>query len=165
MAFFTVAVDKSIPLARAPREGHNRWHAGIQPMCQIRSGDTVEIQTRDSFDCQICKSTTSEDLKSAKLERAHPLTGPIHIEGAEQGDLLAVHNKDVVSHDEGFTVIMPGFGYLRDLFTTPHIVHWEMHRGFAYSAQLPGVRIPGAPFMGVMGLAPSPELLDTVGAK
>ena len=162
MAFFAVAVEKSIPLARAPHEGHNRWHPGIQPMCRIRSGDTVEIQTRDSFDCQICKSTTSEDLVSAKLERAHPLTGPIHVEGAEQGDLLAVHIKDIASHDEGFTVIVPGFGYLRDLFTTPHIVHWEMHRGFAYSTQLPGVRIPGAPFMGVMGLAPSPELLDTI---
>jgi len=165
MAYFTVPVDRTTPLASAPTEGHNRWHPAIPHRCVICSGDTVEIQTRDSFDCQICSTTTAQDLMSASLNRAHPLTGPIYVEGAEEGDLLAVHIKDVVPHNEGFTVIVPGFGYLRDLFTTPHIVHWEMDKGFAYSKQLPGVRIPGAPFMGVMGLAPSEALLRTIVAR
>jgi formamidase len=60
---------------------------------------------------------------------------------------------------------MPGFGFLRDLFTTPFLVHWEMANGFAVSPQLPGVRIPGAPFMGVMGVAPSHELLQRIVAR
>ncbi|WP_061029113.1 acetamidase/formamidase family protein [Bradyrhizobium sp. CCH5-F6] len=162
MAFHSLAVDRTVPLADRPREGHNRWHPCIEPMCRVCSGDTVEIETRDSFDCQICATTTSKDLESAKLERAHPLTGPVYVEGAEEGDLLAVHVKDVQPHDEGFTVIMPGFGYLRDLFTEPHIVHWEMEKGFAYSPQLPNIRIPGAPFMGVMGVAPSQKLLADI---
>ena len=60
---------------------------------------------------------------------------------------------------------MPGFGFLRDLFPTPFVVHWEMAGGFAVSEQIPGVRIPGAPFMGVMGVAPSHELLDRIVAR
>lgn len=159
---YHIPVDRTRPLGEVPTEGHNRWHPDIPCMCRCKSGDTVEIETRDSFDCQVCSSTTSEDLKSASLARAHPLTGPIYVEDAEPGDLLAVHIEDVKPHNEGFTAIMPGFGFLRDRFPNPHIVHWEMQNGFAYSPQLPGVRIPGAPFMGVMGLAPSRALLDQI---
>jgi formamidase len=38
-------------------------------------------------------------------------------------------------------------------------VHWQIRDGWASSAEIPGVRIPGAPFMGVSGVAPSPEKL------
>ncbi|OWT67308.1 MULTISPECIES: acetamidase/formamidase family protein [unclassified Achromobacter] len=165
MPHLKIKVNRSTPLGSAPLEGHNRWHPDIEPMIRINSGDTVEMETRDSFDCQICKSTTNEDLLKASLGRAHPLTGPVYVNGAEPGDLLAVHITDVVSHTEGFTVIMPGFGFLRDLFDQPHIVHWSMDKNFATSEQLPGVRIPGAPFMGVMGLAPSHDLLDVIARR
>ena len=78
---------------------------------------------------------------------------------------LAVKIEQIVPANRGFTMIMPGFGFLRDLFTTPFLVHWEMANGFAQSPQLPGVRIPGAPFMGVMGVAPSHELLQRIVAR
>ena len=39
--------------------------------------------------------------------------------------------------------------------TTPFLVHWTIADGWATSPQLPRVRIPGAPFMGVSGVAPS----------
>ena len=39
--------------------------------------------------------------------------------------------------------------------TAPFLVHWTIADGWATSPQLPGVRIPGAPFMGVSGVAPS----------
>ena len=50
---------------------------------------------------------------------------------------------------------MPGLGFLRDVFTEPFLVHWQIADGWATSAQIPGVRIPGAPFMGVSAVAPS----------
>jgi formamidase len=99
------------------------------------------------------------------MGRIHPLTGPVYVEGAEPGDLLAVKIDEILPADRGFTMIMPGFGFLRDVFTTPFLVHWEMSGGFAQSEQLPGVRIPGAPFMGVMGVAPSHDLLDRIVAR
>jgi formamidase len=55
---------------------------------------------------------------------------------------------------------MPGLGFLRDLMTTPFLVHWQIADGWATSAQIPGVRIPGAPFMGVSGVAPSVKQVE-----
>ena len=99
------------------------------------------------------------------MGRVHPLTGPVHVDGAEPGDLLAVKIEQIIPASRGYTMISPGFGFLRDLFATRFLVHWEMANGFAVSPQLPGVRIPGAPFMGVMGVAPSRELLERIVAR
>jgi formamidase len=55
----------------------------------------------------------------------------------------------------GFTLIAPGFGLLRDKFTEPFVAHWDLvGREYAVSAQIPGVRVPYAPFCGIMGTAP-----------
>ena len=56
-------------------------------------------------------------------------------------------------------MILPGLGFLRDLYPNPFLVHWKLENNVATSDQLPGVRIPGASFMGVSGLAPSHEKL------
>jgi len=62
-------------------------------------------------------------------------------------------------------VQIPGFGFLRDLFTEPHLVRWTIANGFATSPDLPGVRVPGAPFMGVIGVAPSHDLLEQINRR
>lgn len=153
------------PMARQGGKGHNRWHPDIAPAVRIASGTTVEMQTIDGLDRQIKAGMKAEELLHVDMGRIHPLTGPVHVEGAEPGDLLAVKIEAVETADRGFTMIMPGFGFLRDHFPEPFLVHWEMSGGFAYSRDLPGVRIPGAPFMGVMGVAPSHELLARITAR
>ena len=57
---------------------------------------------------------------------------------------------------------MPGFGFLRDAFPEPYIAKWTIKDGFAESADLPGVRIPDGSFVGVIGVAPSKELRETI---
>ena len=82
--------------------------------------------------------------------------------GAEPGDLLEVKLLaiDPDPFDAwGYTVQVPGFGFLRDLFPEPYIAHWHF-TGDAYAElpQIPGVRIRCAPFPGIIGpgaLAPS----------
>jgi formamidase len=165
MCVHILSADRTRPLHECPSEGHNRWHPDIEPRIVVKDGDEVEIHTRDSFDCQICRGMTGPDLAKASLGRAHPLTGPVFVEGASPGDILAVDIIDVRAHNEGYTVIAPGFGFLRQEFVEPHIVHWEMADGIATSASLPGVRIPEAPFFGVMGLAPSHELLERINRR
>jgi formamidase len=86
------------------------------------------------------------------------LTGPVFINGAEPGDLLEVRILDIAPQSFGFTVIVPGFGFLRDYFPAPFLVKWTIEGGVAVSPDLPDVRIPAGPFMGVMGVAPSHEL-------
>jgi formamidase len=165
MAQAHIHVDRNLPLTRQAGKGHNRWHPDIAPALRVSPGSTVEMQTLDGVDGQIKPGMKPEELASFDMGRVHPLTGPVYVEGAEPGDLLAVKIDSIVTGERGFTAIMPGFGFLRDLFPTPFIVHWEMARGFAHSANLPGVRVPGAPFMGVMGVAPSHELLERVNAR
>ena len=126
-------------------------------MVRVASGSTVEMETIDGLDRQIKPEMTATDLLSVEMGPIHPLTGPVYVEGAQAGDLLAIKIEAVNTASRGFTFITPGFGFLREHFPEPHIVHWEMSGGFAYSPDLPGVRIPGAPFMGVMGVAPSHE--------
>ena len=162
---FCICVDHALPLAHQCSKGHNRWHPDIEPALRITSGTQVEIDTLDGLDGQITPSLRHEDLLSVDMQRIHPLTGPVYVEGAQPGDLLAIKIDDIVPADRGFTFIAPGFGYLRDVFDKPHVIHWDMSSGFAQSEQLPGVSIAGAPFMGVMGLAPSHALLKRINAR
>ena len=82
------------------------------------------------------------------------------MQGARPGDLLEVEFVDIVPQPWAFTAIMPGLGFLRDVMTTPFLVHWDIADGWATSRQLPNVRIPGAPFMGVSGVAPSRQQVE-----
>ena len=166
MAHDHIHLNADKPLADQPHGlGHNRWHPDIAPAIRIASGSTVEMETIDGLDRQITPKTTASDLAKVNMGRIHPLTGPVHVEGAEPGDLLAVKIEAVNTADRGFTFIMPGFGFLREHFPHPFVVHWEMANGFAQSEDLPGVRIPGAPFMGVMGVAPSHDLLARINRR
>jgi formamidase len=160
-----IHLDRGLPLAAQPDKGHNRWHPDIPPKLRISAGTQVEIQTLDAMDGQVRPGMKPADLLSTNPLLVHPLTGPVYVEGAEPGDLLAVQIDSIVTADRGFTVVLPGFGYLRDQFPEPFVVHWEMVNGVARSENIPGVRIPGAPFMGIMGVAPSHDLLARITAR
>jgi formamidase len=157
-----IAIDPSKPLAEQPETGHNRWHEAIEPVVEVDPGDTVVYETRDAFDGQFHPASTAEEVAAADLGPVHPLTGPVFVKGAEPGDLLEAELLGVEADpwDQwGYTVQAPGFGFLRDDFPEPHIVHWQLDgNDYARSDQLPGVRIPCNPFLGTFGLAPSADL-------
>lgn len=166
MADVRISIDRSRSLAEQPESGHNRWHPDIPPIARVRPGQVVEIETRDAIDHQITPATTAADIPNFKPSAAHALTGPVYVEGAELGDLLAVHIDRVAPQPRGYTTFRgPHFGYLRDEFPYPFIAHWEIDGMHARSPQLPRVTIPGAPFMGVMGVAPSHALLAEITSR
>ena len=154
-----VEIDRSKPLREEPQTGHNRWHPDILPILRVDPDESVELQTRDALDGHFGPDSTIEDVMRADLSVVHPLTGPVYVNGAEPGDLLEVRIGEITPEPFGFTTEIPGFGFLRDEFTEPFIVRWDIADGYATSRDLAGVRIPGAPFMGVIGVAPSHELL------
>lgn len=160
-----IRIDRHKRLGEQADVGHNRWHPDIKPVAEVEPGQIIAIETRDAFDGQIRATTTADEVGRCNLNLVHPLIGPVYVKGAEPGDLLEVRIIDVVPEPFGFTVQVPGFGFLRDVFTTPHIIRWQLAQGYATSADLPGVRIPGAPFMGVIGTAPSHELLETINRR
>ncbi len=157
-----VNIDPSKPLSQEPGTGHNRWHEAIEPVLEVDPGDTVVFETRDAFDGQLNSQSTPEDVEQLNLNVVHPLTGPVYVRGAEPGDLLEAHLVDIEAdpwEQWGYTIEVPGFGFLRDEFPDPFIVHWRLHGNeYAESEQLPGVRIRCNPHPGTFGLAPSAEL-------
>jgi formamidase len=154
-----IRIDRSKPLAEEPRSGHNRFHPEIAPALEVDEGEEVVLETRDALDGQIKPDSTTADFANLNVGAVHPLTGPVFVKGAEPGDLLEIEFLDIAPQPTAFSTIMPGLGFLRDVMTEPFLVHWSLRDGWATSEQIPGVRIPGAPFMGVSGTAPSAQKL------
>ncbi len=148
---------------------HNRFHPAIPAVAFADPGDTVIFETRDAFDNQFNFGTVPTDIPFADLSRVHPLTGPLFVNGAAAGDILEVTIErilpDRASGNFGYTVIFPGFGFLRDLFTTPDIARWNLTPQRATSSDMPGIRIPFNGFPGTIGVAPSAGLVATVNAR
>ncbi len=157
-----IDIDPFKPLSEEPATGHNRWHEGIEPVVEVDPDDTVIYETRDAFDGQLNTGSVGADVEQLNLNPVHPLTGPVYVKGAEPGDLLEVELVDIEAdpwEQWGYTVEVPGFGFLRDEFPDPFIVHWRLHGNeYAESEQLPGVRIRCNPHPGTLGLTPSAEL-------
>ena len=155
----SVEIDRTKRLRDEPHTGHNRWHPNVEPVLEVEVGEDVMLQTRDASDGQVFFGATVQDLSGSARGVVHPLTGPVYIKGAERGDLLEIVHVDIIPEATGWTRINPGLGFLRDVFTTPYLVHWELNDDVAITASLPNVRIPSGCFMGTAGLAPSYEQL------
>jgi formamidase len=150
-----IRIDRGKPLAAEPQCGHNRYHPDIAPVVEIGESEEIALETRDALDGQITPNTTVADFASLNAGAVHPLTGPVFVKGAEPGDILEIEFTDIIAEPIAFSAIMPGLGFLRDVMTEPYLVHWQIRDGWATSDAIPGVRIPGAPFMGVSAVAPS----------
>jgi formamidase len=154
-----IHIDRGKRLCDQPNCGHNRYHPDIPPVLEIGQGEEIALETLDALDGQITPATTVADFATLDAGAVHPLTGPVFVKGAMPGDILEIEFTDIIAQPTAFSAIMPGLGFLRDVMTEPFLVHWEIKDGWATSAQLPGVRIPGAPFMGVSAVAPSAAAL------
>lgn len=154
-----IEIDRSKCLTEDPDFGHNRYHPDIEPVLEVGEGEEVILETRDSVDGQLPPGVDESAFGEIQTGLIHPLTGPVFVKGAEPGDVLEVEFLDIVPEAHGFSAIIPGFGFLRDVMTEPFLVHWTLTDSWATSDQIPGVRIPGAPFMGISAVAPSAKEL------
>ena len=111
-------------------------------------------------DSELDFNSTPADVAAVNLNLCHPLTGPVYIEGAKRGDAIAVTVVDIAPDEFGSTTIVPGFGFLRDVFPDPYIVHWELNRLEARSKDMPGIAVPNNAFMGTIGVLPGKPELD-----
>ena len=127
---------------------HNRWHPDLEPVAHVAPGEVVTLETRDGLDGLLTRESTHGDCGRLELGLAHPLTGPLHVEGAEPGDVLKVEILAVETPTaSASTAVIPGFGLLGDLFEEPYLVTWGLHDGAATSGRIePASRIPADPF-------------------
>jgi formamidase len=161
MQHFTI--KPGVPLAEQAELGHNRWHPDIPFLSTVKPGEEIIIESLDFLDAQIKDDDGTDDVRDIDLTRAHPLTGPFHIEGAEPGDLLVVDLLDIKPITPvGFSGVFAksnGGGFLGDYFPDAAKAIWDLKGLYATSRHIPGVRIAGLTHPGLMGCLPSAELL------
>ena len=141
---------------------HNRWHPDLEPIAEIAPGEEIRLETADGLDGQLTRESSHADAGTLDLGLGHPLGGPVYVTGAEPGDVLEIELLRYETDDFGTTAVIPGFGYLADLFPDPYLVKWEIAGGLARSEELPGVAVPEDAFAGVIGVAPSRERLEAI---
>jgi acetamidase/formamidase len=154
--------------------------ADLPPVLRVQSGQTVRIDTVSHQGINTRQDPVSyfgaagippaQVLQDAqeifnKVKRAegagpHVITGPIHVEGAQPGDMLEVRVLDVeVRVPYGVNSTGPGSGVLPDLLAQPALktIKLDLERRVALFSE--DIEVPLAPFMGIVAVAPPPALV------
>lgn len=123
------------------------------PALRVQAGSTIEVHTCDCFEDQIQSET--QDFGTLDWERINPATGPIYVEGAEPGDLLVVHIREIRLRDRGVMTTGPGLGVFGDELVQNVIRIVPVVDGHAVLNDR--VRVPLRPMIGVIGTAPAED--------
>jgi len=159
-------VDLTKPMSEQELVGHNRWHPDIPAVVSVNPGDVFRIECKDWTDGQIKNDDTPDDIRDVDLTVVHVLSGPIYFNGAQPGDILVVDILDIgaLQGDEwGFTGIFAkenGGGFLTEHFPTAAKAILDFQRIYTASRHIPKVRFAGITHPGLIGCAPSVELLN-----
>jgi acetamidase/formamidase len=142
---------------------HNRFSSTIPPTLRVPSGAVVEVFTREATGGQLGLDSTLEDREKVDGDKIHALTGPIFVETAEPGDVLAVRLHDLEVLGWAWTSHSPAFGFLGDELGESWFRTFRIESGQPSVSFAPGIEIPLAPFPGVIAVAPATEeLLRTI---
>ena len=173
---FTVDQAKSMRDQAVP--GHNRWHPDVPVATMVRPGQSIRVECREWTDGQIGNNDSANDVRDVDLSHCHMLSGPIAVEGAEPGDLLVVDILDIgpvpqVVGDNcgegwgysGIFAKVNGGGFLTDYYPDAYKAIWDFRGQTATSRHVPEVSFTGIVHPGLMGTAPSAELLARWNAR
>jgi acetamidase/formamidase len=145
-------------LSDADEHIHNTWDNSLDPLLTVEPGEVVRFECRDALDGQVGPESTVEDLANASFDPVHPLTGPVAVEGAEPGDVLAVEFLDFEHKGWGFTGFMPGemgLGLLPEEFPEAGLHIWELDDDVGHFVN--GIEVPLDMFPGIAGVAPGED--------
>ena len=148
-----------------------RYHYTIgpysDPVLRIRPGDRVVVETRDAFEGKV---RTPQDLPSKVLTMPYvnPQNGPIWVEGAEPGDVLAVHIERIAPrgpNPRGTCAMIPQFGALSGTALLADDLPERVHKvdvdedGVYWS---PRVTLPYRPHIGTLSCSPEIDSINTL---
>ncbi len=134
---------------------HYGWDNSVAPAVRIAPGEALEFEVADASGGQLSPASTVEDVARLDFARINPVTGPVHVDGAEPGDILKVTVLSFAPSGWGWTANIPGFGLLAEEFKEPALHVWRYDsRTLAPSAFGSWARVPLKPFTGTIGVAP-----------
>ena len=132
-----------------------KFSGGNEPVAHASDGETLRFLTRDCFNCQI--TSEEQTMETIDYEACNPATGPVYVDGAEPGDVLAVDILEITVADHGVVATVKGFGILSELgVSRTRIV--EVKDGQVFFND---VTFPAVPMIGVIGTAPSDRSVIT----
>ncbi|MFT5589242.1 MAG: amidase [Bradyrhizobium sp.] len=140
------------------------------PVLHIKPGDRVIVETRDAFDGKI---QTEQDMPSQKLKMPflNPQSGPIMVEGAEKGDVIAVYIESMLPrgpNPRGTCCLIPYFGALTGTGATamlneplPEITRKidVDEQGVYWSKR---ITLPYCPHIGTLSLSPEIDSINSL---
>jgi acetamidase/formamidase len=141
-----------------------------EPVLRIKPGDLVVAETKDAFE-GVIKSESDQPTKLLHMPFLNPQCGPIAVEGAEKGDVLAVHIHSIKPRGPqpiGTTALIPEFGGLVGTTNTAllndplpeRVKKMEVtEEGIKFSAK---VTLPYEPFIGTLGVSPEIEAISSL---
>jgi acetamidase/formamidase len=120
----SIMMKRGVGADREPVEHHlteekqKTYHYTIgpysQPVLHVKPGDRVVVETRDAFEGKI-RDETDKPSQVLQVPFLNPQNGPIMIEGAEKGDVVAVYIEKMAPRGDdphGFCCMIPNFGGL-----------------------------------------------------
>lgn len=150
--------------------------AELPPVMEVASGAVVKINTLPACfeeDTPSDQSLVTPDHRAAmdaltpggsdgRLVAGpvgpHMITGPIHVRGAEPGDVLQVDILEATPRqDWGFCAILPLLGTLPEEFTDYERIHLMIDRASGTASTPWGRPVTLDPFFGILGVAPPKE--------
>ncbi len=148
--------------------GH--YDASLTPVLTIRSGDLVRVESlvarglgrmRDAGAPESDFSAAMLEVENTVTDRgpgAHPMTGPIYVEGAQAGDVLEVRILEMeLLMPSGVSQYREGGGALPDAFSGVGLRLFELDEELGVARMGRIATIPLRPFFGSIGVAPPPE--------
>ncbi len=135
---------------------HYAWDNSLKSVLTVAPGETVTFDVTDASSGQITPDSTAEVFANYDSARVNPVTGPVRVDGAEPGDVLAIRLESYAPSGWGWTANIPGFGLLADDFPDASLLHWN-YQPDGRAPLLFGdlAQIPLAPFAGTIGVAPA----------
>jgi len=142
---------------------HFGWDNSFAPAQRVAPGSTIEFECLDSSGGQLSPDSTVADVSTLDFAKVNPVTGPIHVDGAEPGDALKITIEAFKPSGFGWTANIPGFGLLADDFKTPALNLWTYDAtSLAPALYGKNARVPLKPFAGTIGNAPAEPGLHSV---
>lgn len=141
------------------------FDAELAPVLEVESGDTVTLRSVSGTPRNLPGPGFHVPPELLEIHKSvqpklpgHIVTGPVAVKGAKPGQVLQVDIIDVKPRqDWGYNYSAPLKGGLPDDVTETHQIIIKVDSE-AWEAELPwGLRLPLAPFFGVMGTGPRPE--------
>jgi amidase len=141
-----------------------------EPVLKIKPGDVVVAETKDAFEGKI-KRESDSPTALLNVPFLNPQCGPIAVQGAEKGDVLAVHIQSIKPRGPqpvGTTALIPEFGGLVGTTHTAVLNEPLPERVKKMEVTEDGIKfnsritLPYEPFIGTLGVSPEIEAVTSL---